>query len=175
MTVPTKKDKPMLKIFLHDQIKILLERMETHPEEFFTPKTLGEGKWDPFMPGSSIFRHFTKLEQYLIRRKYCKMRDKLYRQQAYDGILETLVFKEEPRIKEHYTTSNIPLVGTPFTGGSVSVTAPAHSTTVTGTINANGLTLGSETLDAETIKHMKEHIRAIQKAELLQKMKMGGR
>jgi hypothetical protein len=106
----------MLKIFLHDQIKILLERMDTHPEEFFTPKTLGNGKWDPFMPGSSIFRHFTKLEQYLIRRKYCKARDKIYRQQAYDGILETLVFKEEeePRTKErYYSTSNHPVLGTP--------------------------------------------------------------
>ncbi len=147
----------MLKIFLHDQIKILLERMETHPEEFFTPKTLGNGKWDPFMPGSSIFRHFTKLEQYLIRRKYCKARDKIYRQQAYDAILETLVFKEEK----------------PET---VTYTAPTHlgiwgNTATTGTINANGLTLGNETLDAETIKHMKEHIKAIRKEQ----MRVGGK
>lgn len=169
MTVPTKKDKPMLKIFLHDQIKILLERMETHPEEFFTPKTLGNGKWDPFMPGSSIFRHFTKLEQYLIRRKYCKARDKIYRQQAYDGILETLVFKEEPTdIERYYSTSNQPVLGTP----TYTMSTPP---TITGTINTNGLTLGSETLDAETLKHMKEHIKAIRKAETLQKMKMSGK
>ena len=174
MTVPTKKDKPMLKIFLHDQIKILLERMDTHPEEFFTPKTLGNGKWDPFMPGSSIFRHFTKLEQYLIRRKYCKARDKIYRQQAYDGILETLVFKEEPtNIERYYTTSNHPLVGTPFTGGSVSITAPTNTTGTT--LTSNTLTIGKETLDAETIRHMKEHIKAIKKAELREKMKAGGK
>ena len=67
--------------------------METHPEEFFTPKTLGDGKWDPFMPGSSTFWNFTKVEQYLIRRKYRKLKDKIYRQQAYDAILETFVFK----------------------------------------------------------------------------------
>ncbi len=149
----------MLKIFLHDQIKILLERMETHPEEFFTPKALGHGKWDPFMPGSSIFRHFTKLEQYLIRRKYCKARDKIYRQQAYDGILETLVFKEEePK--------------------TVTYTAPTHlgiwGNSTVSTLASNTLTLGSETLDAETIKVMKEHIKAIRK-EQMRTVKIGGK
>jgi len=117
MTVLTKKDKPMLKIFLHDQIKILLERMDTHPEEFLTPAKIGEGKWDPFMPGSSAFKHFTKVEQYLIRRKYCKIRDKVYRQQAYDGILETLVFKEDKQdFLDSYKYSSIstqPVLGTP--------------------------------------------------------------
>ena len=137
----------MLKIFLHDQIKILLERMDTHPEEFLTPARIGEGKWDPFMPGTSMFKQFTKVEQYLIRRKYCNIRDKVYRQQAYDAILETLVFKEEK----------------PET---VTYTAPTHlgiwaNATATGTLNANTLTLGDATLDAETIKHMKEHIKAL--------------
>ena len=133
--------------------------METHPEEFFTPKALGHGKWDPFMPGSSMFRHFTKLEQYLIRRKYCKARDKVYRQEAYDGILEALVFKEEKPETVTYTWSN------PTSAVNISAT---------GTINANGLTLGSETLDAETIKVMKEHIKAIRK-EQMRTVKMGGK
>lgn len=159
MTVLTREDKPMLKIFLHDQIKILLERMDTHPEEFFTPKTLGNGKWDPFMPGSSIFRHFTKLEQYLIRRKYCKARDKIYRQQAYDGILETLVFKEEK--PETVTYSSPPHLGT-------------WGTSAVSTLASNTLTIGNETLDAETIKHMKEHIKALRK-EQLRMVKMGGK
>ena len=152
MTVPTKKDKPMLKILIHDQVKILLDRMDTHPEEFFTPKTLGNGKWDPFMPGSSIFRHFTKVEQYLIRRKYCKARDKIYRQQAYDSILETLVFKEDNHTTDSYKYSAPPHLGT-------------WGTSAISTLASNTLTLGSETLDAETIKHMKEHIKALKTAE----------
>jgi len=125
--------------------------MDTHPEEFFTPKTLGNGKWDPFMPGSSVFRHFTKLEQYLIRRKYCKMRDKLYRQQAYDGILETLVFKEEK--PETVTYSSPPHLG-------------IWGTSAVSTLASNTLSIGNETLDAETIKHMKEHIIAIRKEQM---------
>jgi hypothetical protein len=117
MTVPTKKDKTMLKKFCHDQVKILLERMETHPEEF-----LKEGKWDDFLPPemnahrnilTPRFKHFTKLEQYLVRQKYKSMVQDLLRQRAYDGILETLVFKEETNTERYYSTSNQPVLGTP--------------------------------------------------------------
>jgi hypothetical protein len=119
MTVPTKKDKTMLKKFCHDQVKILLERMETHPEEF-----LKEGKWDEFLPPemnahrntlTPRFKHFTKLEQYLVRQKYKNMVQDLLRQRAYDGILETLVFKEETNTERYYSTSNQPVLGTPPT------------------------------------------------------------
>jgi hypothetical protein len=80
----------MLKKFCHDQVKILLERMDTHPEEF-----LKEGKWDEFLPPemnahrntlTPMFKHFTKLEQYLVRQKYKNMVQNLLRQRAYDGI-----------------------------------------------------------------------------------------
>jgi len=107
----------MLKKFCHDQVKILLERMETHPEEF-----LKEGKWDEFLPPemnahrntlTPRFKHFTKLEQYLVRQKYKNMVQDLLRQRAYDGILETLVFKEETNTERYYSTSNQPVLGTP--------------------------------------------------------------
>lgn len=138
--------------------------MDTHPEEF-----LAGTKWDDFLPVqlstrliSPKFNHFTKLEQYLIRKKYKSIVAASLRQRAYDSILETLVFKEEPTTTErYYSTSNHPLVGTPFTGGSVSITSPTNLTTTT--LTANGLTLGSETLDAETIKHMKAHLEAMRK------------
>jgi hypothetical protein len=89
----------MLKNFCHDQVKILLERMDTHPEEF-----IKERKWDEFLPVeasphrglvSCKFKHFNKIEQYLIKLKYEKMVKSALRQNAYDSILETLVFKEE--------------------------------------------------------------------------------
>ena len=107
----------MLKNFVHDQVKILLERMETHPEEF-----LKEGKWDEFLPPemnahrntlTPRFKHFTKLEQYLVRQKYKNMVQDILRQRAYDGILETLVFKEETNTERYYSTSNQPVLGTP--------------------------------------------------------------
>jgi len=107
----------MLKKLCHDQVKILLERMETHPEEF-----IKEGKWDDFLPPETNahrgmltprFKHFTKLEQYLIRQKYKGIVQAILRQRAYDGILETLVFKEETNTERYYSTSNQPVLGTP--------------------------------------------------------------
>ena len=91
--------------------------METHPEEF-----LKEGKWDEFLPPETNasrgmltpkFKHFTKLEQYLIRQKYKGIVQALLRQRAYDSILETLVFKEETNTERYYSTSNQPVIGTP--------------------------------------------------------------
>jgi len=111
MTVPTKKDKTMLKKLCHDQVKILLERMDTNPEEF----AIVEGKWDEFMPNRSRFNTFTKVEQYLIRQKFTKIIKNIERQETYDAILETLVFKEETKTKRYYSTSNQPVLGTPPT------------------------------------------------------------
>jgi late competence protein required for DNA uptake (superfamily II DNA/RNA helicase) len=105
----------MLKKFCHDQVKILLERMDTHPEEFIKGR-----KWEDFLPmshGNPLisprFKHFTKLEQYLIRQKYESLVIATLRQRAYDGILETLVFKEETNTERYYSTSNQPVLGTP--------------------------------------------------------------
>lgn len=154
MTVPTEEDKPMLKNLVHDQVKILLERMDTHPEEF-----IKQGKWDSFLPPESTmhrgvvmtrFKNFTRLEQYLIRRKYDKLAVMTMRQRAYDGILETLVFKENPT-------------------GTITYSAPAHlgiwGNATSTTVNANTLTLGNETLDEETVKHIKAHLETMRKEQ----------
>jgi len=101
----------MLKKLCHDQVKILLERMDTNPEEF----AIVEGKWDEFMPNRSRFNTFTKVEQYLIRQKFTKIIKNIERQETYDAILETLVFKEETKTKRYYSTSNQPVLGTPPT------------------------------------------------------------
>lgn len=90
--------------------------MDTHPEEF-----INSSKWEDFLPVPSNarpvisprFKHFTKLEQYLIRKKYESLVTATLRQRAYDGILETLVFKEETNTERYYSTSNQPVLGTP--------------------------------------------------------------
>lgn len=90
--------------------------MDTHPEEF-----INSSKWEDFLPVPSNarpvisprFKHFTKLEQYLIRQKYDSLVTATLRQRAYDGILETLVFKEETNTERYYSTSNQPVLGTP--------------------------------------------------------------
>ena len=128
--------------------------MDTHPEEF-----LKEGKWDEFLPPETNthrgmltpkFKHFTKLEQYLIRQKYNRLVMATLRQRAYDGILETLVFKEDK--PETVTYSSPPHLGT-------------WGTSAVSTLASNTLTIGNETLDAETIKHMKAHLEAMRKEQ----------
>ena len=92
--------------------------MDTHPEEF-----INSSKWEDFLPVPSNarpvisprFKHFTKLEQYLVRQKYESLVTATLRQRAYDGILETLVFKEETNTERYYSTSNQPVLGTPPT------------------------------------------------------------
>jgi len=132
--------------------------MDSHPEEF-----LKGSKWDECMPPELImhrtvgtvshFKQFNKLEQHLIRRKLTKMISEVRQQQAYDAILETIVGKEEePWTTVGTYTSGVPLVGTPYTGASV-----------TSTVNANSLTIGNETLDGQTIKLMKEQLMAMRK------------
>lgn len=106
----------LLKHFSHDQVKLLLERMDTHPEEF-----INGSKWEDFLPVptharpviSPRFKHFTKLEQYLIRQKYNRLVMATLRQRAYDGILETLVFKEDKQAFLDSYTANQPVLGTP--------------------------------------------------------------
>ena len=74
------------------------------------------------------------------------------RQRAYDGILETLVFKEDKQaFLDSYTYSAPPHLGN-------------WGTSAVSTLASNTLTIGNETLDAETIKHMKEHIKALKTA-----------
>ena len=87
--------------------------METNPEEF---AVVDGGKWDEFMPNQPRFKDFTKVEQYLIRKKFMeivKVAERAERQETYDAILETLVFKEETNTKRYYSSSNQPVLGTP--------------------------------------------------------------
>lgn len=108
----------MFEKICHDQVKILLERMDTNPEEFVTQE-----KWDAFLPPenparTNLFKHFTKVEQFLIRRKYNKIIKAHRRQRTYDRILETLMFKEESSWSTvgNYTSSH-PVLGTPIMAG----------------------------------------------------------
>lgn len=146
----------MLKKICHDQVKILLERMDTHPEEF-----LKGSKWDECMPPELImhrtvgivshYKQFNKLEQHLIRRKLTKMLKEVRQQQAYDAILETIMGKEDDHSTDAYTysTSNRSIF--------------ANMGTNTTTINTDTINVGNETLDGQTIKLMKEQLMAMRK------------
>lgn len=100
MTVP-KKAENFLKLFCHDQVKILLERMDSHPEEFTSKE-----KWDLFLPFAqdsttilalrkhNLYRYFTKVERIAIGHKLKRIIYEKMREEAYNGIMDTLVKTE---------------------------------------------------------------------------------
>jgi hypothetical protein len=119
----------LLKCFCHDQVKLLLERMDSHPEEFVYDR-----KWDNFLPPSlreathkdlSMYKHFTSAERVAIYFKFKQLIIEVARPFAYGQILETIV--GEPEVK--LTISNQSVLGTPtytvtptYATGSVSIT-----------------------------------------------------
>lgn len=93
----------LLKFFCHDQVKLLLERMDSHPEEF-----VYNHKWDNFLPPSlreaahkdlSMYKDFTLVEKLAIYFKYRRYVIEIARPFAYGQILQTLIdegHKTEP-------------------------------------------------------------------------------
>jgi len=84
----------VLKRFCAQEICLLLERMESHPEEFFSDYS----KW-----GWVFNAHgFTKIEAYLIKRK------RKYVSHAYcrSGIVQTLLKENDPASNSVFSTTS---------------------------------------------------------------------
>jgi hypothetical protein len=118
----------MLKAFCHDQIKLLLERMDSHPEEF-----IHGTKWNPYLPNT---HHVTKgttdyfpilnfAERNAIAHKFNKLCLSTMRQNAYNRVLEKMFESEIPSkwATSSTTTSNLPTGTTTITVGNQTLTA----------------------------------------------------
>ena len=112
MTVPKKKAGEFLKLFCHDQVKILLERMDSNPEEFISKE-----KWDLFLPMQrkaqpivrlvSLYDYFTAVERFAIKAKVNALVHEKMRQEAYNGIMDTLVKSDYKDIDTMFGKSSI--------------------------------------------------------------------
>ena len=129
----------MLKTFCHDQIKLLLERMDSHPEEF-----IHGTKWNPYLPNT---HHVTKgtvdyfsilnfAERNAIAHKFNKLCLSTMRQNAYNRVLEKMFEEDEAKKWKlgAMATSNI------------SLNTPTNTTAIT---------IGDQTLTAADIKKIK--------------------
>jgi len=128
----------MLKTFCHDQIKLLLERMDSHPEEF-----IHGTKWNPYLPNT---HHVTKgtvdyfpilnfAERNAIARKFNKLCLSAIRQNAYNRVLEKM-FEEDEAKKWR-------------------LGATVTSTVSLNTNQPNAISIGDQTLTAADIKQLK--------------------
>ena len=130
----------MLKTFCHDQVKLLLERMDTNPEEF-----LHHSKWNPFLPNTyhvtkgtaDYFQAFTFIERNMIASKFNKLCEEAMRRNAYNRILEVAINGKDEGQERMRITS---------TGGF---------TMVNSATTANTITIGDQTLTANDIKKLK--------------------
>ena len=81
---------------ISDQVKILLERMDMHPEEFVHPFESRniEPKWHGLLHNGA----FGVVEKFLIKRKYNALR----RKATQELILATIVYADEEKEEENY-------------------------------------------------------------------------
>jgi len=132
----------MLKNFCHDQIKLLLERMDSHPEEF-----IHGTKWNPYLPNT---HHVTKgvadyfpvlnfAERNAIARKFNKLCLEAMRQNAYNRVLEKMFEEDESK---KWTLGAM---------GTSSISVSPITTT------ASAITIGDQTLTAADIARLKKH------------------
>ena len=120
MTVPKKKAGEFLKLFCHDQVKILLERMDSHPEEFTSKE-----KWDLFLPMQrkaqpvirlvSLYDYFTVVERFAIKAKVNALVHEKMRQEAYNGIMDTLVKSEYKDTEDMFGKAQMQSYGSTIT------------------------------------------------------------
>jgi hypothetical protein len=131
----------MLKAFCHDQIKLLLERMDSHPEEF-----IHGTKWNPYLPNT---HHVTKgtidyfpilnfAERNAIARKFNKLCLEAMRQNAYNRVLEKMFEEDEAKKWK---------LGAMATS-SISLNTPTNTTAIT---------IGDQILTAADIARLKKH------------------
>ena len=86
----------LLKYFCSDQVKLLLERMDSHPKEF----VYDDRKWDIFLPpvlrepvhiSLSMYKYFTLVEKLAIYLKCRQLVIEVARPFAYGQILENII------------------------------------------------------------------------------------
>jgi len=131
----------MLKTFCHGQVKLLLERMDSNPEEF-----LHHHKWNPFLPNMhhvskgtvDYFEAFTLIERNLVARKFDAMCRKQMREHAYNRILEVAIAGEDKGRERMRVDS----------AGGFTLNAASNT--------ASSLTIGNTTLTEKDLKKMKK-------------------
>jgi hypothetical protein len=130
----------MLKAFCHDQIKLLLERMDSHPEEF-----IHGTKWNPYLPNT---HHVTKgtadyfpilnfAERNAIAHKFNKLCLSTMRQNAYNRVLEKMFEEDEAKS---------------WRAGNMATSSIRLNTSAT---TATAISIGDQTLTANDIKKLK--------------------
>jgi|LakMenEpi03Aug12_release.lakeMendotaPanAssembly.Ray.scaffolds.fasta_scaffold1636721_1 hypothetical protein len=134
-------------------IQILLERMKSNPEEFVPQYDGGTTKWNSVLSRYHSFLTKEEIEAFNTAQK--KVVTEIMRERLTQEVMKELL---DPN---PYTVTGTTLGGL----GGVTL-SPYSNVATTATLNANSLTLGNQTLDQETIEHMKAHLDYIRKENI---------
>jgi hypothetical protein len=142
---------------MNDGVKILLERMKTHPEEFVVEEGI-PAKWD------NLIRSYEAILDPEDIALFKQARAKLLQQQFTEKVLEELVDPKKSSLEDvinQYRVKGMPSVGQTLASSLMTSKAAAMATIST----ANSLTLGSTTINESHLEHMKAHLEVLEMAK----------
>lgn len=147
---------------MNEGVQILLERMKTHPEEFVPETQYSATKWGNII--GQYNEYLTTEESEAIQKAYKATVHQVMRERFTSKVMEELI---DPKSEE--SPREIGVMPLRNTQTNYTLQAGQHSPTWANTgnvtLNANSMTLGKTELDEETLKHMKEHLKAINAKE----------
>lgn len=88
----------ILQRFCSDEVMIMLERMDTFPDEF-----IDTSKWDDFLPSGMYNRRFSLAERIVIDKRYEKLKKEYHPRRAREAIIKTLMPEELKETKRPTT------------------------------------------------------------------------
>jgi ketol-acid reductoisomerase len=148
---------------MNDGMKIILERLKTHPEEFTDDSNpfASEGKWTKLI--HQYQHNLAKEDMDAFKSAIDEIRQTEFTAKVMEELLDPKPLELEDVIKQ-YRATGISSVGQTL-ASSLTTSKPWVTAGVL-TANSNTLTIGNQTLDAETIEHMKAHLDYIRKQEV---------
>jgi hypothetical protein len=135
-------------------IEILLERMDSNPEEFVVNATIGVNKWDRLLHNYASVLDKEDIEAYQAKLK------QVAKDQFTAEVMKEIL-NPKPDVNPYIATGT-----TLGTWGSTGTATATASLSASGNLTTNSLTLGNQTLDAETLEHIKAHLDYIKKQEV---------
>jgi hypothetical protein len=152
---------------MNDGVKIILERMKTHPEEF----EIGTE--------SNLFHHPSKWAQliekyssYLDPEDYKAYKDEInkVRQEEFTSkVMEELLAPKEEQLSLNLGGNATHSAGQTLASSLTQSKAWVTGTTLTA--NSNSLTIGNTTINESHLEHMKAHLEMAKKAEVKKEVK----
>lgn len=146
---------------MNDGVKILLERMETHPEEFVVTEGI-PAKWD------DLIRSYEAILDPEDIALFKQARAKLLQQQFTEKVLEELVDPKKSSLEDvinQYRVKGMPSVGQTLASSLMTSKAMATKATLTVGTNPCSLTLGNTTINESHLEHMKAHLEVLEMAK----------